>query len=363
MSKEWSYMKKKYDVFISYSSKDIGKARLLKSALDGRGFGSFFAEESLQLGVMFVDEIEQAISNSSVFLYLYTSHSTDSIWMKKELAYAEDKNKPIIPVVFSDDKVMDAATKFMLADRNISEISFGKDFGLSIRNLIQQLNSVLSKINESKILPGKGVVVSSDRSCKVYRLEEIGIAYEGVSNIIQVPEGNHKLMFVDLEKESVRVEKNVEIDGDPQEIDVKLLEKYKKSVNSDEIDVFISYNSDDLDYAKEIAEMCRYAGKSYFLSAENLKKMGESAYVEAIAEALDKSRHLVVVCMDVESLKSKWVKLEYTTFINEIYSGRKGGNMITIVNDGISVNDLPIWLRGHEVIPYKQKENAVEYFK
>ncbi|MBR5333304.1 MAG: toll/interleukin-1 receptor domain-containing protein [Alistipes sp.] len=339
-------------------------AHPINSALRGRGYNTFYDADNLVFGDL-NNQIVEAVKNSTIFLYLHTSNSVNSAWCRAELEYANKHDVNIIPIIFDGyipDIPEDSSVSFL---NRLNCFDFSTNlFDASITSLMSRwLNPILADTAKNVEITQNEIYVTSDRSCRVYRLEEIGVAYKDISTPIQIPEGNHKLMFVDMERESVRVEKSVEINGDTQEVDVKLLEKYKKSTNSDEIDVFISYNSDDLEYAKEIAEMCKYAGKSYFLSAENLKKMGESAYVEAIAEALDKSRHLVVVCMDVESLKSKWVKLEYTTFINEIYSGRKDGNMITIVNDGISVNDLPILLRGHEVIPYKQKENAVEYFK
>ena len=355
---------KKYNIFMCYSHRDQSLALQINSALRGRGYNTFYDADNLAFGDL-NNQIAEAVKNSTIFLYLHTSNSVNSAWCRTELEYAYKHNVNIVPIVFDGyipDIPADSCVSF-LNKLNCFDFS-ANHFDSSVTTLISRwLNPILADTAKNVEITQKEIYVTSDRSCRVYRLEEVGVAYKDISTPIQVPEGDHKLLFVDLERESVRVEKNVSIYGDSQEVDIKLLEKYKKSTNSDEIDVFISYNSKDLDYAKDIAEMCKYAGKSYFLSAENLKKMGESAYVEAIAEALDKSRHLVVVCMAVESLKSKWVKLEYTTFINEIYSGRKDGNMITIVNDGISVNDLPILLRGHEVIPYRQKENAVEYFK
>ena len=359
-------MEKKYDIYLSYSRQDGYKARLLKSALDGRGYRTFFDFKGGIFACDFEEYILGSIKNSSVFIFLYPSDGVLRDWMRKEVSCAIENNKHIIPIVFDRNipyiQPSDSTLDFISRYQHV-EINLGEYFDQSIDRLVERLNYALSDIGIVKVDSDQIIRVTSDRSCRVYRLEEIGVAYKDISTPIQVPEGDHKLMFVDLERESVRVEKNVSMNGVSQEVDIKLLDKYKKSTNSDEIDVFISYNSDDLDYAKEIAEMCRSAGKSYFLSAENLKKMGKSAYMKAIAEALDKSRHLVVVCMTQESLQSEWVELEYNTFLNEICSGRKDGNMITIVNDGISVNDLPIWLRGHEVIPYKQKENAVEYFK
>ncbi len=357
-------MKKKYDIFMCYSRQDRNIANTINYALRGHGYSTFYDVEDLA-AFDFRDQILDAVKNSKIFLYLYTSHCLNSTWCRTELEYAYKLQIDIIPIIIDDSvpRVPESDSVGFLNMLQCFNLNT-KYFETSIDVLISRwLPERLARAANDAVKTKNVIVVQSDRSCRIYKLEEIGVAYKDMSTQIQISEGNHKLMFVDLERESVRVERSVEMNGNPQEVDIKLLEKYRKSANSDEIDVFISYNSDDLEYAEKIAEMCKFAGKSYFLSAENLKKLGESAYVEAIAEALDKSRHLVVVCMVVESLQSKWVKLEYTTFINEKYSGRKDGNIVTVVADGISVNELPILLRSHEVIPYKQKENAVEYLK
>lgn len=356
-------MGKKYEVFMCYSHKDQDIARSINYALKGRGYTTFYDASNLVDG-NYDNQLKDAIGHSVVFLYLHTLNGSQSAWCREELVYAYKQNIDIIPVIL-DGYIPD------VSDLPISFLNKKNCFDLSIKYFEESVNALISrwlperlaKVANDTIITNNVVNVKSDRSCRVYRLVEVGVAYKDIPTQVQVPGGSHQLMFVDLERESVRVEKSIEMNGNTQEIDVKLLEKFKKSTNSDEIDVFISYNSDDLEYAKEIAEMCRYAGKSYFLSAQNLKKMGKSDYVEAIAESLDKSRHLVVVCMSLESLESEWVRFEYKTFISEINSGRKDGNLITIVNEGIGVGDLPILLRGHEVIPYEHKENAVEYFK
>ncbi len=358
-------MEKKYDIYLCYSSEDQKLAHSIYSALIGRGYNIFYAVDNhLEFGGI-KNQISDAVKKSTIILYLYTSNSVNSLWCQLELKYAYEFNKNIVPIIFDGycPDIPETSNMSSLLQLPPCDFSFN-NFDFSVTALMScWLNPILAETAKETKTTQNEIYVTSDRSCRVYRLEEMGVVYKNISTQIQVPEGNHKLMFVDLERESVRVEKNVSMNGNFQEVDIQLLEKYKKSTNSDEIDVFISYNSDDLDYAKEIAEMCKYAGKSYFLADESLKKRGNSAYKIAIDKALAKCRHLVVVVMTLESLKSAWVEYEYQTFHCEKLSGRKDGNLITITGDGITDKNLPIPLSSLQFIPYAQKEDAIEYFK
>ena len=359
-------MGKKYDIYFCYSRRDTDKANLINYALRGRGYNTFYdCDNNYAFIGGFQAEIHKVIDDSAIFLYLHTSNSLESAWCRKELEYAYKQNIDIIPIIINGNiPIVPEGDSVSFLNRLNCFNLVPSYFDTCIDVLISRwLPERLAKVANETVADQNVIVVQSDRTCRIYRLEEIGVAYKDISTQIQVPEGNHKLVFVDYEKESVRVEKNVSIYGDSQEVDIKLLEKFKKSTNSDEIDVFISYNSDDLDYAKEIAEMCKYAGKSYFLADESLKKSGNSAYKIAIDKALAKCRHLVVVVMTLESLKSAWVEYEYQTFHCEKLSGRKDGNLITITGDGITDKNLPIPLSSLQFIPYAQKEDAIEYFK
>ena len=49
-------------------------------------------------------------------------------------------------------------------------------------------------------------------------------------------------------------------------------------------------------------------------------------------------------------LESPWVEAEWGFFINEKRSGRKSGNLVTVVTEGLLPKELPPSLRYYEVL-------------
>lgn len=110
-------------------------------------------------------------------------------------------------------------------------------------------------------------------------------------------------------------------------------------------DVFISSKSDDYHLAEEVYGFLVAGGLSVFIASEELKKIGEAKYAEAIDEVLDNTIHMVVVASSLNHIKSKWVKYEWSTFSNDLKSGYRDGNLLTILGNDIELKTLPASLR------------------
>jgi hypothetical protein len=121
---------------------------------------------------------------------------------------------------------------------------------------------------------------------------------------------------------------------------------------SGEYDVFLSFKSEDEVLAKKVFDFLTQSGKEVFFSRETLLQLGESEYKEMIFEAMDRSRHMVVVCSTPDYLKTKWVRTEWDTFHNEIIDERKSGNLLLVLTDDIAGDKgrLPLELRKQEII-------------
>ena len=93
--------------------------------------------------------------------------------------------------------------------------------------------------------------------------------------------------------------------------------------------------------------------------------MGSSDYRKEIDRALDTSKHMIVVTSKKEYVKAPWVEAEWGLFINEKRSGRKLGNIITLIIGTMQIEDLPSSLRYYEVIPFDPKtfEKILKYLK
>lgn len=89
----------KYDIFISYSRKDIEFARKVCAVLDSYkqyyAFEYFFDQSEITRGDEYYKRISSAISDSRVVLFLASQNSYDSEFCAKELLFADNKNKSI----------------------------------------------------------------------------------------------------------------------------------------------------------------------------------------------------------------------------------------------------------------------------
>lgn len=85
-------------IYISYSRKDFDAARIISEQLRRENFDIFFDAE-IEAGVDWSRQIEQEIVNADVFLILISQNSVESKWIQRELGYAVDLAKPIIPIL------------------------------------------------------------------------------------------------------------------------------------------------------------------------------------------------------------------------------------------------------------------------
>lgn len=98
-----------YDVFISYSRADYkdpetgellpnSPVSLVKELLDELGVRYWIDEKGIYSGSQFMNEIAEAIDQSRIFLFISTENSNKSQWVERELAFAVEQNKFILPI-------------------------------------------------------------------------------------------------------------------------------------------------------------------------------------------------------------------------------------------------------------------------
>ena len=114
-------------------------------------------------------------------------------------------------------------------------------------------------------------------------------------------------------------------------------------------DVFISKSSKDAAAARTVYDYLTARGLKVFLSEVSIVEKGQADFGKAIEHALDECQHLVVVTSSKENLESQWVDAEWRTFLNELRSGRKKGNVLTVIAGDMSVAELPLSLRPYQV--------------
>ena len=85
-----------YDVFISYSRKDMAVANRLCEALDKLGV-SYCIDRNLHGAANFLSEITRYIRNCKVVVFIASPNSAQSEWAQKEILFALKHKKEIIP--------------------------------------------------------------------------------------------------------------------------------------------------------------------------------------------------------------------------------------------------------------------------
>ena len=126
-------------------------------------------------------------------------------------------------------------------------------------------------------------------------------------------------------------------------------------------DVFISCKSEDYGYAEEVYNFLNSNGVHTFLASKELRKMGDAEYRNAIMQALESAYHLIIFASNPEYIESKWVFYEWDTFVNAKLSGRKDGQIMTILK-GVSTKELRLDLLKYESFTFKNyKERLLPY--
>ena len=142
---------------------------------------------------------------------------------------------------------------------------------------------------------------------------------------------------------------------------------------SGEYDAFISYKHYDSDRAKKVCDYLHRNLKEVFFDKESLPELSKSDYEHAVMEALDRSKHFIVIISDITLLQSSsledgdWVRREMRAFNTEIQEGRKNGsNFIILASDEVcdrvfadNKRMLDIMWRWPEIIRFRDFESVL----
>lgn len=165
------------------------------------------------------------------------------------------------------------------------------------------------------------------------------------------------------------VERQIQMGNTIVESAFKALLGFKVS-DSEIYDVFISYKHEDLDIARNLYLYLKRNLLYPFFDSYTLPELSNSEYEEAIMDAIERSKHFVVVISKLEYLESFWVALEMKTFQHELKEGRKtDANFMMIVSDEVAdqifttnKKCLHIRYRNCEIIRISEyKERIIQY--
>ncbi len=94
-----------FEVFISYSTRDLSRAKQVKALLERPGCTVFLAEYSVVTGEPLDATIIAAIQRCDVFILLWSHHARESEWVPQEIGFAKGHARPIIPIVLHQSAI------------------------------------------------------------------------------------------------------------------------------------------------------------------------------------------------------------------------------------------------------------------
>ena len=129
-------------------------------------------------------------------------------------------------------------------------------------------------------------------------------------------------------------------------------------------DVFISCKSEDYNLGREVFEYLSNNRISAFMADKKLRQLGMSDYGRVIDDALENSKHFILVTSSVQNVMpetSSYVYYEWHTFSEEKKSGRKNGNIVLIVTNLDMIGELPIALRNNQTFHFDDYRNVTSF--
>ncbi len=140
----------KYDVFISYSSKDAESAKRVCAICERNKITCFLAERDIPKGVLWAPYIVNAIAASSVMVALFSKNYNLSIEVDREIALASVKRIPIL-VYRIDMSNFEGAKAYYFSNLNwFSSIGSNEESGNE--DFIQSVLSLLDGRGEQYML-------------------------------------------------------------------------------------------------------------------------------------------------------------------------------------------------------------------
>ena len=113
-----------FQLFISYSTKDLSMVQQLQHVLTDPDIRFFIAEYSVRGGESLNKKILPAIQNANLFVLLWSKHSQESEWVAKEVEQALAFDIPIYPVLLDDEAQLPAVLgdlKYVAAQQDLRQ--------------------------------------------------------------------------------------------------------------------------------------------------------------------------------------------------------------------------------------------------
>jgi len=116
-----------HSIFISFAEEDLSFVEGLVRPLRDRGFEPWYYLTSMKAGDQIHQRLMQAIVAATEVIVVVSRHSGQSQYVTREISFAQQQGKPIIPLVLNEPND-DSPLKLLLADIHRIDAQRGHDY-------------------------------------------------------------------------------------------------------------------------------------------------------------------------------------------------------------------------------------------
>lgn len=195
-------------IFISYSRKDAEEVMgIVKQIEDALRIHCWIDTKGIETAEDFEERIVKAIDDSAIVLFMLSQDSLKSKYTKKEVMYAQDEGKKVVPVCLGDAELK-GWSKFKFVDIDYVRASDSLQIQKLIRDIAKWLGIEIEEKAEEKTeekaeevtqaIPTFNIKIRSTVNCTVYiDDEEAGHALANKILKINLPAGEYLVRCVD----------------------------------------------------------------------------------------------------------------------------------------------------------------------
>lgn len=129
-------------VFISYSSKDTEIVNEVVNMLEASGISYWKAPEMIPAGSNYAKEIPRVICECDIFLLIISEDSQRSIWVEKEIDFAINNRKVIVPLKLTEGKLTDMFSFYL---NNVQMVNYNGNLKKALKVLRTRIETLLPK--------------------------------------------------------------------------------------------------------------------------------------------------------------------------------------------------------------------------
>lgn len=318
------------DAFLSYSEKDRALMDRLRQALMREGLTTWINRTDIQFGGDFAAAINKGIEEASRMVYLISPDSLASEYCQKELDYARQLNKQIIPLLMrpidSLNQIPDDLRAIQFIDFVNDNDTDGSAYWKDVDKLVKRLREDSDYYHQHKHLIAKAL--KWERNEKNESLLLRGHNLRRAEAWLKIARKHGKQGALSLQEDFIQESLNQPPDQS--------------------IDVFISYSRADADFARQLNEELQVHGKITWFDQESIAA-GAANFQEEIFNGIESADHFLFI-ISPNAIQSPYCaeEVEYAHSLNK--------RMLTVLYRPVDTKEMPPALASVQWIDFSSKQ-------